>query len=132
MKKISLLEIVVVMIVTLAVMFMCADTYAADEDYNDLGNFVINGNNTNNSTNTNKNTNTSTNTNTNTNKNTNTNNTNTNTNKNTNSSSYTNTNTNTLPKTGIESSQSVMLLVAGIATVSAVFAYKKMRDYRDL
>lgn len=130
MKKISLLEIVVVVIVSLVVMFMCKDTYATDNtnDYNDLGNFVISGNNTNNSSNTNKNTNTNTNTNVNTNTNTN----NTNTNKNTNSSSYNNTNTNTLPKTGIDGSQSGMLLFAGIAAVSAVFAYKKMRDYRDL
>lgn len=127
MKKISLLEIIVVMIVSLVVMFGCAETYAADEDYNDLGNFVINGNNTSNNTNTNSNTNKNTNTNSNTNTNA-----NTNANKNTNTSSYTNTNTNTLPKTGIEGSQSAMLLVAGVATLSAVFAYKKMRDYRDL
>lgn len=124
MKKISLLEIIVVMVVTLAVIFMCSYTYAADEDYNDLGNFVITGNNTTNNTNTNKNTNTNVNTNTNINTNTNTN--------NTNSSSYTNTNSNTLPKTGVEDSQSAMLLIAVVATISAVFAYKKMREYRDL
>ncbi|MNL88322.1 hypothetical protein D3C87_2179600 [compost metagenome] len=71
MKKISLLEIIVVMVVSLAVIFMCSNTFAADEDYNDLGNFVITNN-----TNTNKNNNTNVNTNTNINTNTNTNNTN--------------------------------------------------------
>ena len=75
--------------------------------------------------NTNSNTNNSlNNTNTNTNKNTNSN--------NTNSSKYNNTNKNTdLPKTGIEDSIPVALLVV-VFGISAVYAYKKINDYKNI
>lgn len=72
-----------------------------------------------------------TNTNTNTNSNTNTNKTNTNTNntnKTNTSSMYNNTN---LPKTGIEDSIPVAMLVV-VFGISAVYAYKKIKEYRNI
>lgn len=38
-----------------------------------------------------------------------------------------NTNTNTLPKTGIEDSPAGIIMVIGV--ISAIYAYKKIRDY---
>lgn len=100
-------------------------------------------NTSNNKSNTNSNTNKS-NTNSNTNKsNTNTNKSNTNTNKNNtntatnnttnknNASSYNNTNTNNLPKTGVEDAIPTMVLVV-VFGISAVYAYKKINEYKKL
>lgn len=74
--------------------------------------------------------------NTNTNTNTNTNGTNTNTNKtNTNNTNKTNTssiyNNTNLPKTGIEDSIPVAMLVV-VFGISAVYAYKKIKEYRNI
>lgn len=56
--------------------------------------------------------------------------TNTNTNINTNTSYRTNTNTNTetLPKTGVTDGYVVAILVT-VCAISAIYAYKKIRDY---
>lgn len=107
------------------VMMFSTNVLAADNDTNgfsDLTN-TINNTNTDNANNTNTN-NANTNTN---NTNTNTNNTN-NTNKTNNSSVYNNTN---LPSTGIEDSIPVALLVV-VFGISAVYAYKKIKEYRNI
>ena len=49
----------------------------------------------------------------------------------TNSSVYNNTNNTSLPKTGIEDSLPTMVLVV-IFAVSAVYAYKKIKDYNNI
>lgn len=54
--------------------------------------------------------------------------TNTNTNINTNTSYRTNTNTETLPKTGVTDGYVVAILVT-VCAISAIYAYKKIRDY---
>ena len=55
-------------------------------------------------------------------------NTTTNTNINTNTSYRTNTNTETLPKTGVTDGYVVAILVT-VCAISAIYAYKKIRDY---
>ncbi len=55
-------------------------------------------------------------------------NTTTNTNTNTNTSYRTNTNTETLPKTGVTDGYVVAILVT-VCAISAIYAYKKIRDY---
>lgn len=54
--------------------------------------------------------------------------TNTNVNTNTNTSYRTNTNTETLPKTGVTDGYVVAILVT-VCAISAIYAYKKIRDY---
>lgn len=53
---------------------------------------------------------------------------NTTTNTNTNTSYRTNTNTETLPKTGVTDGYVVAILVT-VCAISAIYAYKKIRDY---
>lgn len=55
-------------------------------------------------------------------------NTTTNTNINTNTSYRTNTNTETLPKTGVTDGY-VVAILATVCAISAIYAYKKIRDY---
>ena len=52
----------------------------------------------------------------------------TNVNTNTNTSYRTNTNTETLPKTGVTDGYVVAILVT-VCAISAIYAYKKIRDY---
>ena len=54
--------------------------------------------------------------------------TNKNVNTNTNTSYRTNTNTETLPKTGVTDGYVVAILVT-VCAISAIYAYKKIRDY---
>lgn len=82
----------------------------------------------------NTNTNNTTTNNTNTNRNTSTNNTNTSLNTSTNNvSSYNNAtnNTSNLPKTGIEDSIPTMVLIV-VFGISAIYAYKKIKDYNNI
>lgn len=128
MKKTNLVKVVSILLVSLMVILFSTNVFAAennDTSFQDLTGTL--GNSTEN--NTNKNTNSNTNSN-NANKNTNnTNNANANKNNNTNNSSiYNNTD---LPKTGVESSIPVVVLVA-IFGISAVYAYKKIDDYKNL
>lgn len=122
MKKSNLVKIVLVLCTSLMVMLSATTVMAADEI--DLTNTLENLSNNTNTNNTNTN-----NTNTNSDR-TNTNNTNSNnTNRNTNNSSiYNNT---SLPKTGITDSipVAVLLVVFGI---SSVYAYKKIKDYKNI
>ena len=117
MKKTSLMKAMLILVIGVILISVSTSVLAADDDYTEL---TLN----NTTNNTNTNTKTNTNTNTNTNK---VNNTNTNRN---NSTIYNNTNTD-LPKTGIEDSIPVALLVA-VFGISAVYAYKKISDYRNI
>lgn len=120
MKKTNLIKIFSILLISTMVILFNASVFAADNTgFNDLTSTLNN---------TNSNTNTNTNTNTNINSNINTN-TNTNTNVNANNSSiYNNTN---LPKTGVESSIPVAMLVV-VFGVSAVYAYKKINEYKNI
>ncbi len=126
MKKTNLVKVVSILLVSLMVILFSTNVFAAennDTSFQDLTGTLGNSTENNTSKNTNAN---------NANKNgnnTNTNNANANKNNNTNNSSiYNNTD---LPKTGVESSIPVVVLVA-IFGISAVYAYKKIDDYKNL
>lgn len=126
MKKTNLVKVVSILLVILMVILFSTNVFAAennDTSFQDLTGTLGNSTENNTSKNTNAN---------NANKNgnnTNTNNANANKNNNTNNSSiYNNTD---LPKTGVESSIPVVVLVA-IFGISAVYAYKKIDDYKNL
>ena len=124
MKKVSLIKGFLVILLSV-VLIGTTGVFAADElDFDLDDNTSSNTSNTSNSSNTANNTNTNK-------SNTNTNNTNTNNaNANKNSSTYNNTNTN-LPKTGIEDSIPTAVLIV-IFAISAVYAYKKISDYKNV
>lgn len=137
MKKSNLVKLFSILLMSVMVIMFSTNVLAADDNgFNQLtlNNSTSTGNNTN-TANTSNTTNTNTNTNTNTRNtnNTNINNTNTasntnNTNNTNNSSIYNNTN---LPKTGIEDSIPVAMLVV-VFGISAIYAYKKIKDYRNI
>ncbi len=114
MKKSNLIKLFLVLLISMMVIMMFnTNVFAANDTngFDDLTN-TLNKNNTN--SNANKN-------NTNVNAN--------NANKNSNNASiYNNTN---LPKTGIEDSIPVAMLVV-VFGISAVYAYKKIKDYRNI
>ena len=124
MKKSNLIKVVLVLGISLIVMLFSTSVMAANEI--DLSNTIDNsssptsntGNSNSNSNNSNSNSNRTNNTNTNR-----TNNTNTN-----NSSIYNNT---SLPKTGITDSIPVAVLLV-VFGVSSVYAYKKIKDYKNI
>ena len=128
MKKSNLIKLFSILAISAMVMMFNTSVLAADND----GNFTQLTLNNSSSNNSNSNSNAS-NSNTN-NANTNTKNSNTNTNNsnksnNTNNSSiYNNT---ILPKTGISDSIPVAMLVV-VFGISAVYAYKKIKDYRNI
>ncbi len=138
MKKSNLVKLFSILLMSVMIMLFSTNVLAADENgFNQLtlnSGSNTNTTNTNNTGNTSNTSNTTTNTNNTNNSatnntNTNRNNTNnTNNNSNNNSSVYNNTN---LPKTGIEDSIPVAMLVV-IFGISAVYAYKKIKDYRDI
>ena len=121
MKKSNLIKVISILLISTMVILFTTNVNAADNNgFNDLTSTLTN-NATNNTGNTNSGT---TNTNTaGTNNNTNTQNSNTN-----NSSIYNNTN---LPKTGIEDSIPVAMLIV-VFGISAVYAYRKIKDYRNI
>ena len=133
----NLIKVATILLISVMVMLFATTVNAADNDagFTDLTGTLNNTSNNTSSNNTSSN-NTSGNTNTG-NTNSNSNNSNTNTNKNTNtnntnSSKYNNTNKNTdLPKTGIEDSIPVALLVV-VFGISAVYAYKKINEYKNI
>ncbi len=137
MKKTSLMKVLVIgliLMLTISIGTFTGSVYAAtsDDDYGDITDDYLleqdeeentNKNSNKNTNNTNKNTN-------NANKNTN------NSNKNSNNSNKTNNtnlygNENNLPDTGIEDSMPTVLLIV-VFGISAVYAYKKISDYRNL
>lgn len=114
MRKTNLIKLFSILLISVMVMMLCTSVFAADNT-NGFTQLTLDGNNTGANTN---------NTNTNTNR-ANTNNTNRTTN---NTAIYNNTN---LPKTGVESSIPVAMLVV-VFGISAVYAYKKIKDYRNI
>ena len=123
--KIEKLFIVVLTILTLG-MLICSPVLAADDDGEDEYE-VIGSNNTNNNTN-NENNNNNANNNV---ENNATNNEALNTNAVNNVVKNNTSNTASLPKTGVEDSLPIIILVV-VFGVSAVYAYRKVQDYRDL
>ena len=122
MKKSNLIKVVSILLISLMVMLFATTVNAAEEVdlYNEL---TLDNSNT---ANTNTNTNTA-------NTNTNTNNTNVNTNRNrntntNNSSIYNNT---ALPKTGIGDVVPVAALIV-VFGISAVYAYRKINEYKNI
>ena len=124
MKKSNLIQIVTILLVSAMVMLFSTTVNAAN-DNNDVHDLT--GTLTKNSTPSNTPSNTTTNTPSNTPSNTPNNTTN---NAKKNSSVYNNTNNN-LPKTGIEDSIPVAALVV-VFGVSAVYAYKKIKEYKNI
>lgn len=136
MKKLSIVKGLLIALVSLSMlMFTTNFVSAADEEYVDV-NFdnTASSNSSSNKANTNSNkTNTNSsknkaNTNSNSSKNSNSNSLNTNGVRGNNVSSYNNT---SLPKTGLQESLPVVLLVV-VFGISAVYAYKKIKDYRNI
>ena len=127
MKKSNLIQIVTILLVSAMVMLFSTTVNAANDnnEVHDLTGTLTNSTSNNTSNNSSKN-----NTNNNTN-NTNTNTNNTNKSNNTNNSSVYNNTNNNLPKTGIEDSIPVAALVV-VFGVSAVYAYKKIKEYKNI
>ena len=131
MKKSKVMKLILVAILLMSIVFIATHVLAADdvEENLDLTNLLGNSSNTantSNTTNTNPGNTNSSNT-ANVNLNTNLSNTNSNTN-NTNSSLYNNTN---LPKTGLSDTLPVVVLVV-VGGISAVYAYKKIQEYKNI
>lgn len=129
MKKSNLVKLFSILVMSVMVMMFNTNVLAANDTngFNQLplgNNSSSNTNNASGNTNTNQN---STNTNTNSANNTNSTNRNNTTSAN-NSSIYNNTN---LPKTGIEDSIPVAMLVM-VFGISAIYAYKKIKEYRNI
>ncbi len=130
MKKTNLIKGLSILLISVMVILFSSNVFAADNSgFNDLtstlssGNSNSNSNSNSNNANVNNSNRNVNNANTNANKNSNSNNSNTNS-----SSIYNNTN---LPKTGVESSIPVAMLVV-IFGVSAVYAYKKISEYKNI
>ena len=127
MKKTNLIKMLVVMIISVMVMFFntCVLAAEVDEDgYEDLTEAL--GNSSSNSSNTGNNS-----ANTNTNNSANNNSSNTNTNRANNSSNTSIYNNSSLPKTGLSDSVPVVLLVV-VFGASAIYAYKKVNEYKNI
>ena len=126
MKKSIILKSFLVILVCVMLVFTATSVYAADESSSNELEDLIEDNST---SNTNSgNTNSNSNANSNTNRNSNTNNASLNAIRN---NTANNANANNLPKTGIEDSLPTVLLVV-VFGISAVYAYKKIRDYRNI
>ena len=127
MKKSNLIKVISILVISLMVTLFSTNVMAAETNngFTDLTQAVGNGTN-----NASGNSNTA-NLNALGTNNTNRNNTNSNSNRtNTNNSSIYD-NTNTLPKTGVEDSVPVAVLLIVFA-ISAVYAYKKVKDYKNV
>ena len=126
MKKSIILKSFLVILVCVMLVFTATSVYAADESSSNELEDLIEDNST---SNTNSgNTNSNSNANSNTNRNSNTNNASLNAIRN---NTANNANANNLPKTGIEDSLPTVLLVV-VFGISAVYAYKKIKDYRNI
>ena len=129
MKKTKILKAIIILIMGTVLFSMTTRVFALDDSDSELNFYedqsdlldTTDEDDTNTSTNTNTNTNTSTNTNTNINTNTNTDATTTNTN---------NYNTN-LPKAGAPEN-TMMAVVVTLLAIIAVYAYKKVREYKNI
>jgi len=125
MKKTNLVKVFSILLISVMVMLFTTTVNGADDNtgYNDLTSTLTNGSANNNSNNSSNNSSNNTNV-----ANNASNNTANNTNKTNNSSIYNNTN---LPKTGIGDSIPVAMLVV-IFGISAVYAYKKIKEYKNI
>ena len=131
MKKTNLIKVISILLISVMVMLFATTVNAADDNsYNDLTSTLTgnNSNSSNNSSNT-ANTNSSNNT-ANTNSN-NTNNTNNSANMSNNTNNSSDYNKTRLPKTGAADSIPVAMLVV-VFGISAVYAFKKVRDYKNI
>lgn len=140
MKRTNLIKLVSILLIGTMVAMFSVPVFAADDDGIDLTESLSgnNSNRNNNSGNTNSNSNNNNNANTNNNNNNannnNSNRANNNANANNNNANNNNNsvyNNNNLPKTGIGDSIPVAMLVV-IFGISAVYAYKKVKDYRNI
>lgn len=136
MKNLTVIKTILVTLICLGVIAIATNVFADNTTFTDLTNTLNATNTSSNTTSSNTTTNlTSSNTATNTSTNTanttkvNTVNTTNTTNK-TNTSSYNNTNTN-LPSTGLQDSMPIVVLVV-VLGISAVYAYKKVKDYKEI
>lgn len=131
MKKTNLIKVISILLISVMVMLFATTVNAADDNsYNDLtstltGNNSSNSSNSSNTSNTNSSNSTS---NTNSNSSNNTNNSLNMSNNTSNSSVYNNT---SLPKTGAADSIPVAMLVV-VFGISALYAFKKVRDYKNI
>lgn len=129
MKKSNLIKVFSILVISLMLILFTTTVNAADDGYNNMQGLLTesntsNGSNTSNTSNSSNNTSNRSNTSNNTSNRVN------NTAKNVanNTNTYSNTN---LPKTGIESSIPVAMLIV-IFAISSVYAYKKINDYKNI
>ena len=128
MKKTNLIKVISILLISAMVMLFATTVNAADDNsYNDLTS-TLTGNTSNNASNTSNTNSNSRNNTSNTNSSNNTNNSLNMSNNTSNSSVYNNTN---LPKTGATDSIPVAMLVV-VFGISAVYAFKKVRDYKNI
>ena len=128
MKKTNLIKVISILLISVMVMLFATTVNAADDNsYNDLTS-TLTGNNSNSSNNSSNTANTNSNSSNNTANTNNTNKSSNMTNNTNNSSVYNNT---SLPKTGAADSIPVAMLVV-VFGISAVYAFKKVRDYKNI
>lgn len=125
MKKSIILKSFLVILVSAMLVFMASSVYAATSPEDGEFPDILAENGSSNSANTNSNSNSNSNS-----ANTNSNVQNLNALRN-NTSNRINNTSNTLPKTGIQDSLPTVLLVVVFA-ISAIYAYKKIKDYRNI
>lgn len=133
MKTSNFIKVFLTIVMSLTILLFSTNVMAADdfEDFEEIDLSISENTNTGN-TNTNTNSNVNTNSNTNTNLNSNANNDALNFNKGNNTNSNTNSNNTTnLPKTGIEDSVPVAMLVV-VFGISSIYAYRKIKEYRNI
>lgn len=128
MKKTNLTKVISILLISVMVVLFATTVNAADDNsYNDLTS-TLTGNNSNSSNNSSNTANTNSNSSNNTANTNNTNKSSNMTNNTNNSSVYNNT---SLPKTGAADSIPVAMLVV-VFGISAVYAFKKVRDYKNI
>lgn len=130
MKKTNLMKVVSILLISTMVILFNVSVFAADNTgFNDLTSTLTNSSNNTNNTNTSNSTNSNANSsNTNSNTSSNSNKSNTNSNVNSNMTSIYNTN---LPKTGVESSVPMAMFII-ILAISAIYAYRKIKEYKNI
>ena len=130
MKKTNLMKVVSILLISAMVILFNVSVFAADNaGFNDLTSTLTNSSNSTNNTNSSNSTNSNTNSsNTNSNTSNNSNKSNTNSNVNSNMTSIYNTN---LPKTGVESSVPMAMFII-ILAISAIYAYRKIKEYKNI
>ena len=129
MKTLNFIKVFLTIVMILTIFLFSTNVMAAD-DFEDFEEIELSISENTNTGNTNSNVNTNSNTNTNLNSNTNNDVLNFNKGNNTNSNTNSN-NTTNLPKTGIEDSAPVAMLVV-VFGISSIYAYRKIKEYRNI